>query len=105
VLVAEVVLKLELLESEHPSNQCVHVEYVDYDQQEEENGENVVESLPEDRDNVGITHHLRKGGVSVVYHLQEVNTQRRRYARRIAWSDNRYMAKKSKEAESVCRPQ
>lgn len=84
MLVTEVVLELELLQSEHPGNQSVDVEYVDYDQQEEENGEDVVESLAEDWDNVGIPHHLRKGGVSVADHLQEVNTQRRRYARCIA---------------------
>lgn len=58
---AEVVLELELLQSEHAGNESVDVEDVDDDQQEEQDGENVVEGLAKHRHDVGISHHFRKG--------------------------------------------
>lgn len=76
VLVAEVALEFEFLQAEDAGDEGVDVEDVNDDEEQEEDGENIVEGLPEDRDDVGVAHHTREGGLCVVDHLEEVVAER-----------------------------
>ena len=76
ILMLESALKLEFLEAEHLGYHRVDVEYVDHYQDDEHNGENNIECLPENWDDVSLTHHLRKCCFSIIYDLQEIVAKR-----------------------------
>lgn len=72
VLVAEGAFEFEFLQPEHPSDHCVDIEDVDCDEDQEQDGEDVVESFAEDWNYVSLAHHLRKGCIFISNDLQKI---------------------------------
>ena len=68
----ESALELEFLEAEYLGDHWVDVEDVYHYQDDEKNGENNIESLSENWDDVCFSHHLRKGCLSIVDYLQKI---------------------------------
>jgi hypothetical protein len=93
---------LEFLQAEHFGDHCVDVEDVYDYQDDEQDREDDVEGLAEDRDDVCLTHYFGESCPSVVDDLEEVVAKRGRDSRAISKLANDYIAKNMREEASVC---
>ena len=98
----EVTFKLKFAEAEHFAYFCVHIKGIEEDEQDQEHREEKSKSITENREDIRLAHWLDKWTFIVLHNLQKIIVQRVWYSWAVSELCIEYIAKKIREAASVC---
>lgn len=88
----EVAFENELLEAQLLGDHRVDVECVEKDEDYHKDGKNDVVSFTKDGNNVGFSHHIDEGCISIVDNLQKIVPEGRGYSRAVSILNYIYIA-------------